>query len=358
MTTEYTIYLVNNSSRTELFWCFLARPEELVNDPNVFANSNTNLSVSPNYGGINTFTIPVEYILGAGATNNAVAPNIRITSSITKKAKLTETWEAKYFDVPPYQGPEMSKSGSISPANTLSIESSPFEQQKNEAQGWFANMSFGIQTLQGFIGMTWSPAPNKKRILTPKLEFYVSIGDYGSNSLADWNEVSRGSAVISVPGSFDILGNTTVTYSSSGKWTVTPGKPPVVSDLVSSLIQSHQLLSKAHTDLAALVKVKQYSINESVNDVTAKTVQINDGNSSNIDLGNSTAMNITAKNGNAMVYVDYLKGGKYSSAIKPSAGYSSPFIVKDTHSKTVLKSDLESENVRVSVENADIVVTY
>jgi hypothetical protein len=44
----YTIYLVNQSADDQLFWCFLARPVELVNDPQVYANSSASLEVVSN----------------------------------------------------------------------------------------------------------------------------------------------------------------------------------------------------------------------------------------------------------------------------------------------------------------------
>lgn len=96
MTTQYTIYLINNSASTQIFWCFLARPEELVNDAGVFANSSTNLAIAPNAGSVNTFTIPVQYIVGAGASNNAVGLNTKIDSFITKDADLGQMWDANY----------------------------------------------------------------------------------------------------------------------------------------------------------------------------------------------------------------------------------------------------------------------
>jgi hypothetical protein len=91
----------------------------------------------------------------------------------------------------------------------------------------------------------------------------------------------------------------------------------------------------------------------------ATTINIAMDTTSEIDLGNSQAMSITASGGNAEVYVDYKPGsGAYSSAIKGSAGYGNPFQVNNGESKVVNKTDLESENVRVGVRNANISVTY
>jgi len=254
MSTQYTIHLVNQSASTQIFWCFLERPEELASNPNVFANSSTSLAVGSNQPGVNTFTIPVQYVVGAGASNNAVGLNIKIDSSITNNANLTDTWQATYATVPPNMGPTMKTIGTPSPTNTIAIMSNGFNQATNEANGWFSNMSFGIQTNQGFIGMTWSPSPQQTTTLTPKLKFYVAVGSYGDNTLADWTTVSNSSAEISVPGDFQ-YNATTVTYTPTGGWTVTPGAPPAPSparNSIGSLIQSHQLMSKAHADLVSL----------------------------------------------------------------------------------------------------------
>jgi hypothetical protein len=88
------------------------------------------------------------------------------------------------------------------------------------------------------------------------------------------------------------------------------------------------------------------------------TITISAGSAKEIDLGNSNGMRITANGGNASVHVDYNKNGSYSSAIKGSAGYGNPFSVGNGQTKIVNKLDLESEHVRVGVNNANISVTY
>lgn len=261
--TLYTIYLVNNSTSTQQFWCFLAPPDELVSDPDVFANSSTTLAVAPQSESINTFTIPVQYVVGAGADNQAVGLNIKVASTITKKAELLQTWDAGYATVPPNQGPTLKLSSDSSKPNTIAIRSNAFNQGGNEANGWFSNMSYGIQTAQGFIGMSWSPAPQKTRTLTPKLQFYVATGSFGENSLASWTDVSNGSASISVPGDFR-LNKTTVTLTELGGWLVTPGAPALQGGRLISLgarnrrldglIQSHMMLSESLTGLIAAAR--------------------------------------------------------------------------------------------------------
>ncbi|MEZ4301446.1 MAG: hypothetical protein R3B70_41315 [Polyangiaceae bacterium] len=258
----YTIYLVNNSASTQLFWCFLEPPQELKSDPQVFANSSASLAVASMAPGINTFTIPVQYVLGAGASNNAVGLNVQVTSSITQNVNLTETWEADYATVPPQMGPSMRKVSDVSPPNTVAIKSNPFDQAKNENNGWFSNMSFGIQTAQGYMGMTWSPSPKQTTTLTPTLKFYVAVGNFGNNALASWTTVSSDSAMLSVPRDFKYA-KTTVTYTSTGGWTVTPGAPPasalglagsmrLAQEDLGPLLRSHQSLAAAHAALVGL----------------------------------------------------------------------------------------------------------
>lgn len=247
MPDEYKIYLVNKSVDKQTFWCFLERPEELVNDPAVFANSDTYLTVRPNREGIDLFTIPVQYIVGAGASNNAVGLNIRITSSVSNDALLTQTWTADYATLPDREGPSMGLAGDA-PADSIALVSNNFDKGENEAGGWYSSQSFGIQTDNGFIGMTWSPKPGQTRTLTPTLTFYVAAGTYGANKLASWDEVSNEAATITVPRDFSLQRECTVTYTGSGKWKVTPGAPKLLA-LAEDL---DWFLSPAHSELVAL----------------------------------------------------------------------------------------------------------
>lgn len=225
MATNHTIYLVNKSSVTQEFWCFLERPVELVNDPNVFANSSTRLAVRPNDPGLNTFTIPVQYSVGAGAGNNQASLGIQIKSTITLPADLDDKFLAEYATVPPNVGPTLTKTGTGTGSRQISIETNAFDRVKNEGQSWFSNQSFGIQTDQGYLGMTWSPDPSQRRVLTPTLKFYVAVGKFGQNQLASWTQVSVNSAELVVPTSFSNTNEATVTYLSDGTWKTAPGKP-------------------------------------------------------------------------------------------------------------------------------------
>jgi hypothetical protein len=255
MAETYTIYLVNKSADTQLFWCFLERPSELVSDPGVYANSSASLAIASNQPGLNFFGIPVQYKVGAGASNNAVGLDVVVTSNVTNDASLKDQWQADYKTIPPQQGPTMQLLGNQGPANSISIAAGAFDKAKNENGGWFSNQSFGIQTAAGFIGMSWSPKPQQKRTLTPKLSFFVAIGDYGSNSLADWNTVSTNSIQLNVPTDFQYA-NATVTYDASGNWSKTPGKPPQL--LIAENLD--WLRSDEHDQLLALAYLSKDNV--------------------------------------------------------------------------------------------------
>jgi hypothetical protein len=256
MAAEYTIYLVNQSKQTKTFWAFLQPPDELKGNPNVFANSKINLDVDPNSPATNTFTIPVQYIAGGGSSNKAVGLGIKIDAFVSNNIELQETWEIDYVTVTEdcrgKKAPTMSKIDSPAPENMIALKSNAFDQSANEDCKWYSSMSFGIQTDNGFIGMSWSPSPNETRTLTPKLAFYVTTGDYGENELASWTEVANDAAVIELK---DFKAReATVILTSSGKFKVVPGKPSqelltAPLNFVDNLIDSHKLLLASLTDL-------------------------------------------------------------------------------------------------------------
>ncbi len=221
-TTNYTIYLKNEGADGKNFWCFLEKPEGLPTS-DVFANSSASLFVQPNYGGTNKFTIPLQYILGAGASNNAVAQGVQIDSSIIKNVQLREVWEADYATVPPNQGPEVSiVQGATSPDGTIGYNSNDFDKVKNENAKWYSSMSFGIQSPNGFLGVTWSPSPSDANTITPKFSFYISTGSFTSFELADIATVSKESAKVELK-DFKNL-EATVILTSRGTWLVEKGK--------------------------------------------------------------------------------------------------------------------------------------
>ena len=222
-TTNYKIYLVNEGATSKNFWCFLQEPQNIPTS-DVYANSDAMLSVLPNYGGLNSFTIPLQYVVGAGASNQAVGLDVKIDSNYIKNSQIQQVWNVDYATVPPPQGPIISlKQGATSPPKTLGMETNAFDKVKNENNQWFSNMSFGIQSANGFMGLTWSPDPSNTYTITPKFAFYIATGNYTSNSLADINAISNTSAKVELT-DFQNL-EATVTLTSTGTWLVSPGKP-------------------------------------------------------------------------------------------------------------------------------------
>jgi len=220
--TNYTIYLKNDSNDGKNFWCFLEKPVG-VPDGAVFANSSASLFVEPSYPGENSFIIPLQYSLAAGATNKEVGLGVQIKTSHIIEAQLRQTWEAEYATVPPNKGPRLSLvQGEKSPEKTIGALSNSFNKTKNEDNKWYSSMSFGIQTQNGFLGVTWSPSPGDKHTITPKFSFYIATGSYTSYELADIATISRNSAKIEIS-TFKNL-EATVTLTDTGEWIVTPGK--------------------------------------------------------------------------------------------------------------------------------------
>jgi hypothetical protein len=219
---NYTIYLKNESNDDKNFWCFLEKPDG-ISDYGAFANSAANLFVMSGYGGTNKFNIPAKFVIGAGASNNAVGLGVRIDSSVVNAVDLQQTWEAQYASIPPKQGPRLSLiQGQRSPNNTIGLLSNSFDKMNNENGGWFSNMSFGIETENGFIGVTWSPSPNNQNTITPKFAFYISTGSYSSSQLADFGTISNQAARIELS---DFRNSeVTVTFTSRGQWIVQGGR--------------------------------------------------------------------------------------------------------------------------------------
>ena len=225
MPTPYMIFIVNQSSDDQLFWAFLA-PPVVTNDPRVFANSNTVLSVPGLSTDLNSIQIPVQYVIGAGASNNAVGLNTVITSSATRNTNLQVLWDVNYAATPPLQGPivPLSSSGE-SPARTVAMKTNKYPKELNIENGWYENMSFGVKTAQGFMGVTWSPQPNKTYTITPKLTFYITVGNYSSYSLADIDSVSNDCVALDTSQDFSLNNVCTVVYTNDGGWSHFKGRP-------------------------------------------------------------------------------------------------------------------------------------
>jgi hypothetical protein len=241
----YTIYLVNTGVGPEQFWCFLERPEDLLSEKEVFANSQATLEVASHYGGQARFVIPVQYVVAAGASNDAVGLSVQVLTNFVENANLMDTWDATYANAPPPMGPTLAIDSSKVGKNQIAIWSNDFNQPQNENDNqWFSSQSFGIQTKSGFVGMTWSPKPGQTTTLTPKLTFYVAIGNYGSNSLADWTTISKKAQAIHSETDF-LFGECTVSYDGSGNFSVSKGKP-------ETLVGADEIKALATLDKARL----------------------------------------------------------------------------------------------------------
>jgi hypothetical protein len=127
MVDKYTIYVVNQNSDTQTFWCFLSEPEELAHDSGVFANSAASIAIQSNYQGLVSFVIPVQYVVGAGASNQAVGLGVEVVSATSANADLGSVWQAVYATVPPNMGPDLTGPAQGAPANSIEIISNAFD---------------------------------------------------------------------------------------------------------------------------------------------------------------------------------------------------------------------------------------
>jgi hypothetical protein len=260
MAANYTIYLVNQSSGTQIFSCFLQRPAELAGNRSVFDVTNLSLGVASYSQASNYFVIPQQFAVAAGASNQPVGANAQIVSNLILNADLGDQFSAVYANAPPKMAPMLTLSGTEASPNQISITSNGFNQGSNESQGWFSNMSFGVNTASGFMGMTWSPSPAQTTTLTPRWGFSVTAQAYNRNylALAMFASVSNNGAQLTAPNDFQ-YGAATVTYTVTGGWQVTPGEPgePAGAQLagasIGSLADAHRFLARAHSDLITLV---------------------------------------------------------------------------------------------------------
>lgn len=190
-------------------------------------NSATSLRVPPNDPNINTFVVPVQYKVGAGASNNAVGLNVVVSSRGYQNASLDDKFTMDYVTVPPQQGPVIAKAGTGAGPEKIIEATNSYNKVTNAANGWYESISFGIETGGGgFAGVTWEPSPKTTYNITPKLAFYIATGEFNTNALADITAVSSDCAVCSVPGSFSPIRECTVERNATGNWIVTKGRPP------------------------------------------------------------------------------------------------------------------------------------
>lgn len=222
MSNLYKIYIVNKYATEQTFWLFLQQPVELQAQPGVYANSSAYLNIQSNALSTNYFGVPVQYVVGAGASNQAVGLNVQVVSNIQQNANLKQVWEASYpFRTAPTL---INTGGSTGNASTIQIQTDSYNKASDEANGWYGNQSFGIQTQDGFIGMTWSPSPGQTVSISPTLTFYVATGSYNENTLASYTTVSTASQTVTTS-NFDAANQCTVTYNADGTWSIAAGAP-------------------------------------------------------------------------------------------------------------------------------------
>lgn len=246
MAVEYKIYIVNEQPKQK-FWLFLDAPEEVKSNSSVYANSSSYMTVDQDYVGTNSFTIPIQYVIGASCSNRAVGLDVQISSVNTQETDLNQSWDIQYAEPTEKQGPIVSK-GKKSKDDLITLNTLTFNQKEEAAAAWYANLSFGIETHNGYIGMTWSPIAGSERNISPEIGFYVTTGSYESNKLARWTDFSNTSAAVTKK-DFSPSREATVTRKSDGTWEVKKGAPPKQDDLLSSLLISHQILCEAHVKL-------------------------------------------------------------------------------------------------------------
>lgn len=218
MKTNYKINLINHSLSDQKFWCFLGEPKASFRST-VFANSDTYVIVPINDGSQrNSFNIPWQNVVAVGASNEAVASGAHIESSVTERTGVEVMWEADYSEKKP---PTLKQSGR---ARTLTIQSNYFNKGLEMANQRYGSMTYGVQSDEGFLGITWSPAPGTRYQIEPRVRFYVAIGDFQSNRLADIPVISRSAAEVT-ESEFDANGEATVVLSVDGNWQVYAGPP-------------------------------------------------------------------------------------------------------------------------------------
>lgn len=273
MTTQYKIHVLNQGMAAQDFWCFLSAPVMNVGST-VYANSAANLSVVPNSQSDNSFTIPLQFSIGADASNLAVGLNVVVDSSVTENVDLGQAWTAGYATAPPLQGPTLAMASQGGPTTSLSISSNHFNAGINAANNWYESQSFGVESAQGFMGVTWVPNPGDVTTITPTLSFYVATGTFSANKLAEMNTVSGDCATISTT-QFSGSNEAWVVLDDQGFWHVYSSKPTSSRNAnVDLLIQSQAKLSSAHAQLVNYVlgdgeeRGNTPSINDKVNRVT------------------------------------------------------------------------------------------
>ncbi|ELX09921.1 hypothetical protein Jab_2c20050 [Janthinobacterium sp. HH01] len=251
MATDYTIYIINKAAEKKNFWCFLDTPA-MSGGGKVYANSSANLNVESDSEDTNSFTIPLQYSVGAGASNKAVGLDVLVQSHLVKDAELGQVWNADYATMPDKAGPKLQlDDGATSPGKTLGIVTNDFDEGANDAGKWYQSQTFGINSESGFMGVTWKPSPDDDCIITPKFAFYIATGSFASNKLADMTTVSVHSAKVTLE-DFSRANEAWVVLDSKGKWHVSKTDPALTQRIsMHKLLDSHNQVVQAHAQLVA-----------------------------------------------------------------------------------------------------------
>ncbi|ARC94992.1 hypothetical protein B6A42_26555 (plasmid) [Vibrio coralliilyticus] len=251
---KYNIYIVNNFSSKKTFWCFLEEPESKIAEE-VYANSSAHLSVrsqkeSPH--STNHFSIPLQYRVKAGANNEAVGLNVEVDSSTYQNVDIGDLVDVDFTFSDDYEGPSSQlESNGADSSTEIDIKTNDFDFHDERKYGWFGSLTYGVQSANGFIGLTWAPQASQTYRIAPKVSFYIATGSFRSGELADITQISSDAASVT-ESDFDDAFNCTVTYTERGGWLVEPGKPKSDSYALSQLIASHSMLASAHSKLIDL----------------------------------------------------------------------------------------------------------
>lgn len=265
--SQYKINVINKTQQSVVMWTFLDAPESNIKSE-VFANSDAFQTVPPSVPGLaNSFTIPLQYWVKAGASNAAVGLDILIDSSVSHKTALQQQWSTVYTLARGERtGPTMANSNEppLPGADEVQILTNPFNKAEEKLFSWYGSMTWGVQSKNGFLGVSWSPDANQIYRIKPKVKFFVATGTYSSDTLADIAGISRTSANIS-EANFDGNLECTVTLKADRTWSVEPGPPVSLRaaaeaqfrrDVMQNLVNAHVQLASAHRGLIELTHLE------------------------------------------------------------------------------------------------------
>lgn len=264
MATAYNINLINHSNATQHFWCFLDTPKPEAG-AQVFAHSSASLNVQPYASSSDSFFIPLQYRVQAGASNTAVGLNVAVHASAAESAAPGDVLRADYAGAPPKQGPRLSKTSS-SAGKAITIETNQYNEQGNRANEWYESLGFGIDSPNGFMGISWSPAPGKRYALTPEPVFYVSTGSHQAQQLEDIGAIARNAARITLR-DFSPRNEVWVTLNARGQWTVTGTNPQHLQG-ASEHAEAQALTASTH-EFATIIQRVQWNVDANEGDGNA-----------------------------------------------------------------------------------------